>query len=177
MELTFGDSQATIVLVFVFVAITLVGVFAAVAVRARGSLPFEGVRKAAYRLRRPWLIVLSAILAAGVITSLTLLPYPGGAEARVTVEVTGGQFYWSIAPPKLPAGGTVAFDVTSADVNHGFGVYDPEGVLIGQVQAMPGYTNHLELDLDEPGTYLVSCLEYCGVKHHEMFREIQVVER
>ena len=39
------------------------------------------------------------------------------------------------------------FDVTSVDVNHGFGVYDPNGRLIGSVQAMPGYTNELELDL------------------------------
>lgn len=175
MELNYGDSQATIAIVFAFIAVTLTGVFVAVALRSRGSLPFERVKAVGYRLRRPWLIALSVLLACGVIVSLTLLPYPGGAEARVKVAVTGGQFYWTMSPPELPAGGTIRFDVTSADVNHGFGVYDPDGVLLGQVQAMPGYTNHLELKLEEPGTYLISCLEYCGIKHHEMFREVKVV--
>lgn len=174
MELSFGDAQATIAIVFAFLTVTLVGVFAAIALRSRGQIPFERVRDVAYRLRRPWLVILSVILAAGVITSLTLLPYPGGAEARAKVMVTGGQFYWSISPPAVPAGGTIQFEVTSADVNHGFGVYAPDGVLLGQVQAMPGYTNRLELELEEPGTYLVSCLEYCGVRHHEMTREIEV---
>lgn len=174
MELTYGDSQTTIAIVFASIAVTLVGVFAAVALRSRDQLPFERVREAGYRLRRPWLVFLSVILAAGVVTSLTLLPYPGGAQARVKVAVTGGQFYWSMSPPELPAGGTIRFDVTSADVNHGFGVYSPDGVLLGQVQAMPGYTNHLELELEEPGTYLVSCLEYCGIGHHEMTREVKV---
>lgn len=176
MELSFGDEQATIAIVFVFITVTLVAVFGAVALRSRGTLPFERVRDAAYRLRRPWLIVLSLILAAGVVTSLTLLPYPGGAQASVKVAVTGGQFYWSVSPPTVPAGGTIRFEVTSADVNHGFGVYGPDGVLLGQVQAMPGYTNDLELELEEPGTYLVSCLEYCGIRHHEMTREIEVAE-
>ncbi len=176
MELSFGDSQTAIALVFVFIAVTLVGVFAAVALRSRRAQPFERVREVGYRLRRPWLVLLSLILGGVVIASLFLLPYPGGAQARIKVAVTGGQFYWTMSPPELPAGGTIQFDVTSVDVNHGFGVYSPDGVLLGQVQAMPGFTNHLELKLEEPGTYLIACLEYCGIKHHEMFREVKVTE-
>ena len=42
---------------------------------------------------------------------------------------------------------------------------------------MPGFHNHLELTLDEPGTYLVSCLELCGVDHHKMSREFEVTAR
>ena len=55
------------------------------------------------------------------------------------------------------------FDVTSIDVNHGFGLYDPDGHLIGSVQAMPGYHNQLDLTLDEPGVYRIRCLELCGL--------------
>jgi cytochrome c oxidase subunit 2 len=174
LELGYGDSQATIAVVFAFITITLVGVFLAVALRSRRELPFERVRAAAYRLRRGWVVLLSLILVGGIVVSLALLPYSGGAQARAEVMVKGGQFYWSISRPTLPAGGTVRFAVTSIDVNHGFGVYGPGGELLGQVQAMPGYTNHLELELDEPGSYLVSCLEFCGVGHHEMIREIEV---
>jgi cytochrome c oxidase subunit 2 len=64
--------------------------------------------------------------------------------------------------------------VTSADVNHGFGLYDPDGELLGSVQAMPGYTNHLDLRLDKPGQYLVACLEFCGLGHHEMASQFEV---
>ena len=47
-------------------------------------------------------------------------------------------------------------------------------LVLGNVQAMPGYTNDLRLTLDEPGTYLISCLEFCGRDHHRMFREFEV---
>lgn len=175
MELSYGEPQQVIAIAFVGIALLLAGVFFVVALRSRGELPFERVRAVGYRIRRPWLIAISTLLVAGIVVSLSLLPYPSSAQTRAQVAVTGGQFYWSMAPPVVPAGDTVRFDVTSADVNHGFGVYSPSGELVGQVQAMPGYTNHLEIELDETGTYLVSCLEYCGIKHHEMTREFEVV--
>ena len=84
--------------------------------------------------------------------SLFDLPYAsGGAAGRTVVKVTGGQFFWSLQPDKVPAGTRVRFDVTSVDVNHGFGLYDPHGHLIGSVQAMPGYHNKLDLTLTEVG--------------------------
>ena len=68
----------------------------------------------------------------------------------------------------MPAGSRVRFDATSVDVNHGFGLYDPHGHLIGSVQAMPGYVNKLDLTLTEAGVYQVRCLEYCGLEHARM---------
>ena len=59
------------------------------------------------------------------------------------------------------------FDVTSIDVNHGFGLYDPHGHLIGSVQAMPGYHNELDLTMSE-GVYRIRCLEFCGLNHSPM---------
>ncbi|CAF0701745.1 hypothetical protein MPNT_410011 [Candidatus Methylacidithermus pantelleriae] len=57
----------------------------------------------------------------------------------------------------------VEFLVRAADVNHGFGLYDPDGRLVAEVQAMPGYTNRLTYVFKKPGTYKVLCLEFCGV--------------
>ena len=57
------------------------------------------------------------------------------------------------------------FDVTSVDVNHGFGVYDPSGRLIGSVQAMPGYTTSSTSRFHELGEYRIRCFEYCGLSH------------
>ncbi len=37
----------------------------------------------------------------------------------------------------------VEFRVTSLDVNHGMAIFDPDGKLVGQTQAMPGYVNRL----------------------------------
>ena len=80
-------------------------------------------------------------------------------------KVVGGQFYWSITPDRFRVGARVRFDVTSLDVNHGFGVYDPHGHLIGSVQALPGRHNELDLTLPVPGMYPVLCFVYCGLGH------------
>ncbi len=68
----------------------------------------------------------------------------------------------------------IEFDITSNDVNHGFGLYDPQGNLVGQVQAMPGYVNHLIFTFHEPGTYTVRCLELCCMPHFAMESQITV---
>jgi cytochrome c oxidase subunit 2 len=109
--------------------------------------------------------------------SFFLLPYASGGGDTRTVKVSGGQFYWTIDPAVLPAHREVRFDVTSVDVNHGFGVYDPKGRLIGSVQAMPGYTNELELTFDDTGEYRIRCFEYCGLSHHNMVASFRVEER
>ena len=93
------------------------------------------------------------------------------------MKVTGGQFFWTLAPDRVPAGTRVRFDVTSVDVNHGFGFYDPHGHLIGSVQAMPGYRNNLDLNLTEPGVYRIRCLEYCGLSHSTMESSFTVARR
>lgn len=174
MSPSFGDPQIAIGLAFAGIAAALAVTFALIARSSSREVPLESVRKSAYRLRRFWLIFLIVLLGGAVGSSLFLLPYSAGQEATATVKVSGGQFYWSLSPPVVPAGSDVTFDVTSVDVNHGFGVYDPDGHLLGSVQAMPGYHNQLELDLSQPGTYLISCLEFCGVDHTDMTREFKV---
>jgi cytochrome c oxidase subunit 2 len=42
-----------------------------------------------------------------------------------------------IMDPTLPAGSTVEFRLTSLDVTHGFGLYDPNRQIIAQTEAMP----------------------------------------
>jgi cytochrome c oxidase subunit II len=93
------------------------------------------------------------------------------------VKVTGGQFFWSLVPDSVPIGTRIRFDVTSIDVNHGFGLYDPHGHLIGSVQAMPGYHNELDLTLGEAGVYGIRCLELCGLNHSTMQASFTVTTR
>ena len=65
-------------------------------------------------------------------------------------------------------GRRVRFDVTSVDVNHGFGLYDPHGHLIGSVQAMPGLPQQARLDADRGRRLPDLCFELCGVNHSTM---------
>jgi cytochrome c oxidase subunit 2 len=176
MTPSFGEPQVAVGIAFALLATALAALFVLVALQSRKEIPFERVRAGAYRIRPVWLALLVVILAGGVIGSMFFLPYSSGADVGAQVKVIGGQFYWSMSPSSVPAGTEVDFAVTSADVNHGFGVYDPDGHLLGSVQAMPGYTNHLDLRLDEPGSYLVSCMEFCGFKHHEMRGRFEVTQ-
>ena len=74
----------------------------------------------------------------------------------------------------VPVGKIIEFDVTSGDVNHGFGIYDDDGHLLAQTQAMPGYTNRLRYRFEKAGVYHVLCMEYCGFAHHLMTTTIHV---
>lgn len=174
MTPSFGEPQVAVAIAFGVIALILTSLFVLVALQARKEIPFERVREAAYRIRPLWFALLATILVGGVISSMFFLPYSSGADVGAQINVVGGQFYWSMSPASVPAGTEVDFAVTSADVNHGFGVYDPSGHLLGSVQAMPGYTNHLDLRLDQPGSYLISCMEFCGFKHHEMRGRFEV---
>jgi cytochrome c oxidase subunit II len=140
-----------------------------IGVQAGSEASEERVHRIGYWLRKRWLALLLVIGVLVVGISLFDLPYAGGGPAtRTVVKVTGGQFFWSLAPDQVPAGTRIRFDVTSVDVNHGFGLYDPHGHLIGSVQAMPGYHNKLDLTLDEAGVYRIRCFELCGLNHSTM---------
>ena len=79
-----------------------------------------------------------------------------------------------MSPAQVRASAPVEFQVTSADVNHGFAIYDEELRLVAQVQAMPGYLNRLRYSFPKAGKYVILCLEYCGRAHHMMKAELEV---
>ncbi|MGZ8715932.1 MAG: cytochrome C oxidase subunit II [Gaiellaceae bacterium] len=178
MSLHYGDPQIAIGVVFAVVAFLLAGAFLVIGMQAGSDVAFERVRRVGYWLRKRWLALLLVIGVLVIGISLFDLPYAsGGAAGRTVVKVTGGQFFWSLVPDRVPAGTRVRFDVTSVDVNHGFGFYDPHGHLIGSVQSMPGYDNELDLNLTEPGVYRIRCLEYCGLSHSTMESSFTVAQR
>jgi cytochrome c oxidase subunit 2 len=132
-----------------------------------------------YAIRR-WLFL--ALVVTGLIaTGATLLPFPivrqhALSRAPQIVKVTGRQWAWQVSPGPIKAGIPVEFDVTSADVNHGLGIYDSSGRMLTQTQAMPGVTNRLAYTFSQPGKYRILCLEYCGLAHHAMIFDFNVVE-
>lgn len=123
--------------------------------------------------------VLLVVFAVGSWATLHKLPIPPQhqpLDAKQVVEVVGHQWFWQIKPSTIQTGSKVEFRVTSADVNHDFAIYAPDGLVVAQVQAMPGYTNKLLYTFDKPGTYRVQCLEYCGVGHAPMRSDFHVVD-
>lgn len=175
-NLSFGPVQIAVLGVFLILSVCVIAVFLTVAAHSQKNMAYEEVTRPGYRMRRGWLIFLIVVLGVGVIASLSLAPYSRGAEPTMTVKVSGYQFNWTVTPASAPVGSTVEFEVTSVDVNHGIGFYDPAGVLIGNVQAMPDRTNRVRIPMDKPGAYTLACLEFCGVGHHRMVRTFEVTQ-
>jgi len=101
------------------------------------------------------------------------------------VKVTGHQFWWQFEYPDqgintaqdlyIPVGKRVAFELTTADVNHSFWVPS----LGGKIDTNPGEknVNVLYLQADEPGEYKGKCAELCGASHALMdFKVVAVSE-
>jgi cytochrome c oxidase subunit 2 len=164
-----------------FVSLALIGVLAAVfgwVVSGSGDrVDYHRVQTRGYLWRKR---LFAALVAVGVpITGWTLadLPYSApleqGGEA-VHIKATGYQWFWQLDKSTVQVGQPVVFHVETADVNHGFGIYDESMRLLAQTQAMPGYTNKLAYTFEKPGTYRILCLEYCGAAHHQMQAEFTV---
>jgi cytochrome c oxidase subunit II len=178
MSLHYGEPQVAVGILLAVLAVLLATIFVVVALSARKDLAYEQVQRVGYRVRRYWLTALVGVGVAVIVLTFFYLPYASGSGAdRRVVKVKAGQFFWSLSPDRVRAGTPVRFDVTSIDVNHGFGLYDPHGHLIGSVQAMPGYHNELDLTLTLAGTYQIRCLELCGLNHAVMFGTFTVLPR
>ena len=142
---------------------------------------YTPLQRRAYRIRTKLFWALVLVLGPAMIYSLLDLPY-GASHAHanasgvqpLVIEAKGYQWRWELNRNHVPVGQSVEFRVTSADINHGFAIYDPEMHLVAQTQAMPGYTNTLNYTFSKTGTYKVLCLEYCGIAHHNMVAEIKV---
>jgi len=95
-------------------------------------------------------------------------------ENEYDVYVISRQFLFqpgTSEPIRVPAGSTVTFHVTSADVVHGFEVV---GTNINTM-AIPGQIGEITVAFEEPATYGILCHEYCGAAHHTMEGQLMVV--
>lgn len=167
--------QSTAVWVTVSFVAVIASCFGWVLVNSKGGAALESIAPKAYKLRS--LLFIVALLAGAVLAYKTMKPWPHNAVAEPTVKrfhINSMQWAWELEPEQLVAGDEIEFLVTSKDVNHGFGLYDPNGTLVAQVQAMPGFENRVRYRLVTPGTYQILCMEYCGLAHHRMVTSIEV---
>lgn len=96
----------------------------------------------------------------------------------LTVQVTAAQWWWGLRYSgqssedifttaneiHIPVGQPVRFELASADVIHSFWV--PQ--LAGKMDVIPGQTNAMWLQADQPGIYRGQCTAFCGSQHAHM---------
>ena len=161
------------VLVVTLLFMAIIAAFFIVAVRS-SKAPQSAYNIDGFRSRLIW-----GMLAFGTIVSIaSLWSWPHAVRDTsnsVTVNATGFQWYWEIDKTEVPVGKPVVFNVHTGDVTHGLGIVDPSGRLLIQTQAMPGYVNQFEHVFDATGPHKVICLEFCGIAHHKMLAELNVV--
>lgn len=160
----------TVLRIFLTVAALAIALMAWLAnYRTHDALPQAEVTAKGYAIRKYWFWL--TLVVAVVVFAITIpsFPYSKAAAAHdVRHYPIAAVQYGFLLPKSVPLRHAVVFDVTSKDVNHGFGIYAPDGRVVSQVQAMPGYVNHLEVTFTEPGHYTIRCLEYCGIGHAAM---------
>lgn len=182
--------QINLFYLFLILAGLAVAVFIYVGLSTRRPRTLEYA--AVNRLRKRLFLWFTGILVLFLALTLPLMPYPN-AEQRPdrVIHVDAKQFAFLISAnpitpdeasgeepvdqPTLNTGELIEFRVTSLDVTHGFGIYDADGNLLAQTQAMPGYVNRLRYRFDKPGTYPVLCMEFCGMAHQVMRGSLKVV--
>lgn len=168
---------------FTLIGAVLIVLVAWIVATRHPAVPAEQVGPLIYRVRRVYFIVLVTIVVVVLVLTLPRTPYARSRQESpaMTLTVDGVMWSWRVtgpdssaaAPVVVPVGTPVRFEVGALDVNHGFAVYRPDGAILGQTQAMPGYRNALTLTFPAPGTYRILCLEYCGLGHHTMISSIE----
>jgi len=130
------------------------------------------------RLEIAWTVAPALIVVAVFVLTIraqqTIDASAQAAEAPLTVEVEGHQWWWEFRYPELgvttagqlviPVGRVVNLNISSVDVIHSFWV--PE--LGGKTDAINGAVNKSWLKADRPGDYYGQCAELCGASHANM---------
>ena len=107
------------------------------------------------------------------------------ASSKLTIRVTGHQWWWQVEYPgegpsdlvttanevHIPVGRTVRIDLRSADVIHSFWVPN----LHGKRDLIPDHPTRTFLRADRPGTFIGQCAEFCGFQH-ALMRLVVVAE-
>jgi len=142
------------------------------------------------------------LMVIGLFSLALLFASDDTVDADLTVKVIGRQWYWSYEYPDhgdftfdafmipddeiregqlrllstdenlvLPVGKKIRVLVTASDVLHAFAM----PALGSKVDAVPGRTNEIWFDIDEPGMYYGQCSELCGFCHAFMPIALQAV--
>jgi cytochrome c oxidase subunit 2 len=86
------------------------------------------------------------------------------ADRFFPIKVADHRFELPVDRLLARVGETVRFDVVSADLTYGFGVFRPDNTMVFQMQVVPGHKNDVLWKFSEPGLYTIRSTEYSGPK-------------
>jgi cytochrome c oxidase subunit II len=141
------------------------------------------------------IIILVALFIPALILVIDLKSPPAEADADLTVEAVGHQWWWEFIypddgvrvqqtppdyntvgnqPPALvvPVNQTIVIKVRSTDVVHSFS--GPS--LLYKIQAIPGNVNVMHVKFEKTGTFPGQCYQFCGLRHADMLFVFDVRE-
>ena len=171
--------------IFVLVEATLI-IFIVKYRRGRRPRTAEGAQVHGHtRTEIAWTIVPVLIVFAIIGFVFSELPNVTNAPAanaaqKVDIQVEGHQYYWlyrypggqmSIDTMAAPVGKVVNLTVNAADVIHAWWI----PALGGQIDAIPGRTNHTWFQARSAGIYTGQCAQLCGIYHAQMKATVRVV--
>jgi len=124
---------------------------------------------------RTWFGIVVVVLVALLFATIFFTPYGrSSGDASQSVNVHAQQYAFTLDKSTVRVGEPVKFHLTSADVNHGFAVFNSDNGFLFQTQVMPGKTQDYVYTFRKPGTYKIICFEYCGVGHDQMAGALKV---
>ena len=146
--------------------VLVIGVVVALSTRSR--VPPLDERKLGEH-ERTWFGIVVVVLVALLFATIFFTPYGSDpATGANVVGVKAQQFAFLLDKSTVRVGQPVTFRLTSADVNHGFAVFNANNEFLFQIQIVPGKTQEYTYTFRKPGTYRVICFEYCGIGHDRM---------
>lgn len=128
-----------------------------------------------------WTIGPALIVVAIAIPTIQAIfaTQQGAGEDGYVIDVVGHQFWWEFRYPEgvvtanelhLPVGVPLSLRMHSADVIHSFWVPQIGGKrdvnpLVALPEGRESFYNWLHFTVQEPGTYMGQCAEFCGDSH------------
>ena len=87
-------------------------------------------------------------------------------QANKTFEIAIEKHEFKMPAEKLmiDCNDKVLFDVTSADLTYGFGLFRQDHSMVFQMQVVPGHRNDILWKFEDNGTYTIRSTEYSGPK-------------
>lgn len=134
-------------------------------------------------------VYVSVLIAAGVslhIITYNTIPWApmdinrAEIKADKVFDITVANHQFNLPAEKLiiKVGEKALFNVTSADLTYGFGLFRADHSMVFQMQVVPGHNNDILWQFNKPGVYSIRSTEYSGPKGAQMIVEnaVEVIE-
>ncbi len=164
------------IMILVVIVVYAIAVYVLIRFRARrGDTSIPKQVEGSYKLEMIWTIIpilLLAILAVPTISYSFKHDRDASNDPNaLKIKVTGHQYWWEFSYPDLgvhtsqdlviPVNTTLAFQLTSVDVNHSFWI----PAIGGKKDMNAGQVTNFILEATEVGVYKGKCAELCGPSH------------